>query len=185
MYLIRRISDGVYAVMGGNKTAYTRNIDKVKGFIKIYMILMLGMFFVRGNVVAKTNEYKRALSVVGSSTTDISMIIGGIAQIIPGSTTCTMSKEQVLKQERQRIEIARKNYKPYECNLFKVGDKVTYGFYYMIFERTDFVGVVTKIEPKPTNEYVHLITVRRLSGKGESGTYSEQFLQLLKTGDGK
>lgn len=66
--------------------------------------------------------------------------------------------------------------KPYECSNFKVGDKVTYSIYYVFFEITDFVGIVTAIEPKPTDEYIHWITVKKLSGKGTTGVYSEQFL---------
>ena len=43
------------------------------------------------------------------------------------------------------------NYKLYECEYFKINDKVAYSFYWTYWERTDFVGIVTRIDPKPTN----------------------------------
>ena len=73
-----------------------------------------------------------------------------------------------------------KEYKLYQYENFKVGDKVTYSFYWVCFNKTDFIGIVTKIEPKPTSEYIHWITVKRFSGNGEGGIYSEQYLEKLQ-----
>ena len=94
-----------------------------------------------------------------------------------GSQTVATSPKQI--QESREIEINRKRYLPYTCPNFKVGDKVVYSIDYLIFKQSDFVGVITKVEPKPTTEYIHLITVKRISGKGESGIYSEQFLSKI------
>ena len=69
------------------------------------------------------------------------------------------------------------DYKPYKCDCFRVGDIVTYSFYWTYFGKTDFVGIVKKIAPKPTNEKMHWITVERLFGSGTSGVYSEHFLE--------
>lgn len=97
-----------------------------------------------------------------------------------GSQTFAMSEEEILNTEKQRTEISKQNFKSYECDRFKIGDKVTYSIYWLIYRKSDFVGIVTRIDPKPTTEYIHWITVRRISGKGEGGTYSEQFLTNLK-----
>lgn len=69
------------------------------------------------------------------------------------------------------------------CDNFKTGDIVTYSYFYIYSRSTDFVGIVIKIESKPTSENLHWVTVKRISGKGESGTYSEQFLMPYKERD--
>lgn len=111
------------------------------------------------------------------------LFLGNIyAQIYPktisGSGTVFLGAQTVLKEYRKPP-----NYKPYECELFKIDDRVTYSRYWIgnggHFDGigiVDFVGVVTKIEPKQTNEYIHWITVEKISGTGEGGIYSEQFL---------
>ena len=97
-----------------------------------------------------------------------------------GSVTSVMDIKQREEQELLQIERERKRYIPYECPNFKIGDKVVYSIQYLIFRNSDFVGIVTKVEPKPTNEYIHWITVKRIHGKSEGGCFSEQFLRKWK-----
>lgn len=84
-------------------------------------------------------------------------------------------------ESESESEIGKDYYKPYECKIFKVGDIVIYSYYWVGLKKSDFVGVVTKIEPKPTNKYMHWITIKKLSGSGTSGVYSEQFLYKKET----
>lgn len=135
------------------------------------MILTLGIFFIGRDAFPE--------SLVPSSVNE-KVNIFTLSHLTTGSATCIMSKEQILKFEEQRIEIARKNHKPYECEHFKRGDRVIYSFYWIGFSKSDFVGIVAKVEPKPTTEYIHWITIKKISGNGESGKYSEQFLEKLK-----
>lgn len=79
-----------------------------------------------------------------------------------------------------RVDAYENNYKSCECEHFKINDKVSYSFSWTGGDRTDFVGVVTGIEPKPTNERMHWITIKRISGFGEDGTFSEHFLINLE-----
>lgn len=79
-----------------------------------------------------------------------------------------------------RVDAYERDYKSYECEYFKINDKVSYSFSWTGGNRTDFVGVVTRIEAKPTNERMHWITVKRISGCGEDGTFSEHFLVNLE-----
>lgn len=74
----------------------------------------------------------------------------------------------------------RYNYKLHECENFKIGDIVTYSFSYVYFNRNDFLGMVTSINPKPTTEKMHWIEIVRLSGSGTSGIYSEHFLEIYE-----
>ena len=114
------------------------------------------------------------------SATGMQMFYSSIVNGINGSATVAFSEKEILEQEIAQIEMEGKDIPPYECPNFKIGDEVVHSIKYLGYRISDFIGVVIKVESKPTTEYIHYIMVKRLSGSGTSGIYSEQFLYRVK-----
>lgn len=82
---------------------------------------------------------------------------------------CKLDERKALGQEHF--------YQEYHCVNFQIGDIVVAD---CPFDKEDqIVGVVKKIEPKPTNEKIHWITIKNTRTLF-SKIYSEDYVKLIK-----
>lgn len=110
---------------------------------------------------------------------NFTMLVG--TMITNGSSTSGICSDFINYKHKERLK--EYPFDIYKCRNFTIGDEVEYSFLYECFDRHNFRAKVVRVEPKPTDEGLHLIQVEKISGNGDSGIYSEEYLKILKRKD--